>query len=361
MAFNLNLYPVVYRAKYRNGAWLEEFIEQPHKTAEEEAALPDAARDALSAARNCFPDMPLVSYTSQYALSCFEGLKALPQKTGGLAIFRPDQNAARFARSMHGLCLPPFPENLFCNAVTETVRRNASLGFKVDYDGAWEKDAYLNASAVYIRPFVNTEGGIGVNIAKEPWVVIICSPVTGYFKPGRTDAVITERIRATPKGTGWIKSASNYVISALAKHEAEEAGYMECVYLDAIERRYIEEGSSCNIFFGLKSGELVTPELGDTILPGITRASVIELARERGVKVSERKISWEEVRSEAAECFVTGTAAGAMPIQSLSRQGEKAVFGDGKTGELTAWVRDTLKGIQYGAKPDTKGWLVRAM
>jgi branched-chain amino acid aminotransferase len=359
MAFNLQSYPVVYRAKFKNGAWHEEFLEKPHKTPAEEDALGVAEKEALSDSRNFFSDMPLVSYTTQYALSCFEGLKALPQKSGGLAIFRPDQNAVRFARSMKGLYMPVYPENLFKAAVIETVKRNTALGFTIGYDASWEKDSYLNASSVYIRPFSYAEGGIGVNIAKEPWVIIICSPVTGYFKPGRADAVITERIRATPKGTGWIKSASNYAISALAKHEAEEEGYIECVYLDAVERKYIEEGSSCNIFFVLKSGELVTPELGDTILPGITRASIIELAKDKGVTVRDRKISWDEAQSEAVECFVSGTAAGATPIQSLTYRGKKAVFSDGKTGEFTAWVRDTLKGIQYGALSDDKGWLVK--
>jgi branched-chain amino acid aminotransferase len=358
MAFNLDMYPVVYRAKFKDGVWGEEYLEKPHKAPGEEAALSGGEKDALAASRNLFPDMPLVGYTTQYGLSCFEGLKALPQKSGGLAIFRPDQNAARFARSMGGLYMPVYPEKLFNAAVAETIRRNVALGFSVEYDAAWEKESYRNASAVYIRPFVYAEGGIGVNISREPWVVIVCSPVSGYFKPGRTDAVITERIRATPKGTGWIKSASNYVISALAKHEAEDGGYVECVYLDAVERKYIEEGSSCNIFFVLKSGVLVTPELGDTILPGITRASIIELARDKGVTVEERKISWDEVQGEAAECFVSGTAAGVMPIQSLTNGNKKAAFAE--VGALTAWMRDTLKGIQYGALPDNKGWLAAA-
>jgi branched-chain amino acid aminotransferase len=138
-----------------------------------------------------------------------------------------------------------------------------------------------------------------------------------------------------------------------------EAGYMECVFLDAEHHKYVEEGSSCNIFFYLKSGELVTPELGDTILPGITRASIIELARDHGVKVSERKISIDEALEETRECFVSGTAAGATPIESLTFGGKKLIFNKGKAGELTAHVRDTLKGIQYGTLPDTKGWLVR--
>jgi branched-chain amino acid aminotransferase len=305
--------------------------------------------------------MPLVNYTTQYGLSCFEGLKALPQKDGGLAIFRPDRNAARFYRSMEGLYMPPFPEEVFVKACVETVKRNARLGFRPGYDKAWEKDSFMSADSVYIRPFTYSEGGIGVNICHEPWVMIINTPVSAYFSGGNSDAVVTCRVRATPKGTGWIKAASNYTAAALAKHEALEKGYMECVFLDAAEHKYVEEGSSCNIFFSLKSGELVTPALGDTILPGITRSSIIELARDRKVKVSERKISIDEVLEETGECFVSGTAAGATPITSLTYGKKKVVFNKGKVGELTAHIRDTLKGIQYGTLPDTKGWLVRVL
>jgi branched-chain amino acid aminotransferase len=367
MAFSLNSYPVTYRAKYQGHTasqgkgWTEEYLEKPHKTPAEEAALGNAESAALSASRNFYTDMPLVGYTTQYGLSCFEGLKALPQKDGGLAIFRPDRNAARFHKSMIGLYMPGFPEDSFVKACVETVKRNAQLGFKPEYKKEWEKDSFQSADSVYIRPFTYAEGGVGVNISHEPWVIVVTTPVSSYFAGGKSEAVITERIRATPKGTGWIKAASNYVISALAKHEAADVGFMECVFLDATHRKYVEEGSSCNIFFHLKSGELVTPELGDTILPGITRSSIIELARDRGVKVSERQIAIDEVFSEAAECFVSGTAAGATPIEALTYQGKKAVFNGGKVGELTAEIRDTLKGIQYGILPDTKGWLVRVI
>ncbi|MDR1930458.1 MAG: aminotransferase class IV [Treponema sp.] len=357
MAFTLSSYPISYRAKYLRDQWKEEFLEKPHKTPEEEAALPPAEAAALSDSRNFYNDMPLVSYTTQYGLGCFEGVKALPQKDGGLAIFRPDKNAERFYNSMKGLFMPPFPRELFVKALVETVKRNAALGFKPRYKTEWEKDSFMNADSVYIRPFSYAEGGIGVNISSEPWVVVICTPVSAYFSEGKSGAVITERIRATPRGTGWIKADSNYVIAALAKHEAAEAGYMECVFLDAQEHRFVEEGSSCNIFFYLKSGVLVTPELGDTILPGITRLSLIELARDRGVEVSERKISIDEALSETRECFVSGTAAGATPIPSLSYRGKKTVFGDGKAGELTMELQKTLKGIQYGTLPDSKGWL----
>ncbi|GHV74966.1 branched-chain-amino-acid aminotransferase [Spirochaetia bacterium] len=361
MAFSLSSYPVTYRAKYNGKGWSEEFLEKPHKTPAEEAALgAEAAADLLDS-RNFYPDMPLVGYTTQYGLSCFEGLKALPQKDGGLAIFRPDRNAARFNKSMAGLYMPGFPEDAFVKACVETVKRNAALGFTLPYKAEWEKDSFMTADSIYIRPFTYAEGGIGVNICHTPWVVIVTTPVSSYFSGGKSEAVITERIRATPKGTGWIKAASNYVISALAKHEAADAGFMECVFLDATHRKYVEEGSSCNIFFYLKSGELVTPALGDTILPGITRSSIIELAKDRKVKVAERPIAIDEVFAEAKECFVSGTAAGATPIESLTYQGKKAVFNGGKVGELTAELRDTLKGIQYGARPDTKGWMVRVV
>ncbi|MDR1904011.1 MAG: branched-chain-amino-acid transaminase [Treponema sp.] len=359
MAFLLNCYPTVYRSRFKDGVWKGEYIEKPHKTPAEEAAMDRDEYDALSASRNFYSDMPLVNYTTQYGLSCFEGLKALPQKDGGLAIFRPNRNAARFYKSMEGLYMPPFPEKEFIAACVETVKRNAVLGFRPEYKKEWEKDSYISADSIYIRPFSYSEGGIGVNISREPYFMVICTPVSAYFSAGNSNAVVTDRIRATPRGTGWIKASSNYVIAALAKHEAMEAGFMECVFLDAVYHSYVEEGSSCNIFFYLKSGELVTPELGDTILPGITRASIIELAGDLKVKVSERKITIEEVLAETKECFVSGTAAGATPIDSLTYNGEKTVFGSGKPGELTITIRDTIKGIQYGSLPDSKGWMLR--
>ena len=361
MAFSLNSYPVVYRAKYENSEWKGEYLEKPHQKPEEEANLSEIEQKALSNSRNFYPDMPLVNYTTQYGVGCFEGLKAFPQKDGGIAVFRPDKNAVRFYKSMEGLYMPPFPQEEFLKACSETVKRNAELGFQTHYKTEWEKDSFMNADAVYIRPFSYAEGGIGVNICYEPWVIFVNSPVSSYFSGGNADAVTTDRIRATHHGTGWIKAASNYTIAALAKHEAVTAGYMECVFLDAINQKYLEEGSSCNIFFLMKSGELATPELGDTILPGITRASIIELARDRGIKVNERKVSIDEVFESARECFVTGTAAGVSPLESLTHKGKKVLFNNGKTGELTAELRDTLKGIQYGTIPDAKGWLTRVV
>ena len=357
MAFALNSYPITYRAKFSDGNWDEEYLEKTHRSPEAEAAMSDEEREKIENSRNYYDDMPLVNYTSQYGLACFEGLKAFPQKDGRLAIFRPDKNAVRFYKSMIGLYMPPFPEDHFLKACIETVKRNGALGFRPQYKPEWEKDTFMSADSVYIRPFTMAEGGIGVNISKEPWVLVITTPVSSYFSGGNFDTVVTDRIRATPRGTGWIKGCSNYTIAAMAKYEAVQAGYMECIFLDAIEQKYVEEGSSCNIFFYLKSGELITPALGDTILPGITRASIIELAGDRGIKVSERKIAIEEAMEETQECFVSGTAVGATPITSITWKGKKAIFNNGTEGEFTTEIRNTIKGIQYGTLPDIKGWM----
>jgi branched-chain amino acid aminotransferase len=259
---------------------------------------------------------------------------------------------------MKGLLMPGFPEELFVRACLEVTARNAAIGFTPAYRPEWEEGGFARAEAVYLRPFSYAESGIGVGISERPSVFIVANPVGSYFKPGSSSAVTTERVRATPKGTGWIKADSNYVISALAKKEAENAGFMEVLFLDAAERRFVEEGSSCNAFFYLKSGELVTPELGDTVLPGITRKSVIELARAHGVKVSERKITIQKVLSDAKEAFFTGTAAGVTFVESVTHLGKKASFGD-KAGELTAKLGRELKGIQYGAVADTRGWMTK--
>ncbi len=358
MGFSLALYPFAYRARFDGTSWSEEYIEQPHRSPAEEAALPAAERDEINERRNQFSGVPLVNYTTQYGMGCFEGLKAFPHKGGELEIFRPGENAARFARSMRGLGMPAFPEELFVRACLEVTARNAALGFRPSYKSEWEAEGFAGAEAVYLRPFSYAEGGIGVGISERPSVFIVANPVGSYFKPGSSSAVTTERVRATPKGTGWIKADSNYVISALAKKEAESAGFMEVLFLDARERRFVEEGSSCNAFFYLKSGELVTPELGDTVLPGITRKSAIELARAMGVKVSERKITIDKVLSDAREVFFTGTAAGVTFVDSVTHKGKTAKFGD-RPGELTSKLARELKGIQYGSVPDTRGWMVK--
>jgi branched-chain amino acid aminotransferase len=359
--FTLEIYPWVYLAQYgEDNRWGEQYIEKEHLSPAEEAALPEARRRELLAKRNSFPELPLVNYTTQYGLGSFEGLKAFPQKDGSLSLFRPEGNARRMANSMKGLLMPPFPEELFLTAVRSVVRKNQAIGFAPPYDPAWEPDDFLSGHSVYIRPFTYTEGGIGVNLSFHPWVVIVTTPVGSYFKPGTAKAVTASRVRAHPGGTGWIKCAANYVTSALARKEAEAAGYMEAIFLDACEHRYIEEGSSCNLFFLLKNGTLVTPSLEDTILPGITRLSVLDIARDQGIQTEERRIAIEEVFSEAVECFASGTAAGVTFIASITHEGREKVFRGGTMGEFTSHALKTLKGIQYGVLEDRFGWMVPA-
>ncbi|MBO5137672.1 MAG: branched-chain-amino-acid transaminase [Spirochaetaceae bacterium] len=357
MAFNLEMYPISYLARYDSitKTWREQWIKSDDISYEELQKMKESDQQKVFAKRNQL-GIPAVSYTSQYGYGCFEGMKAYPRKDGKISIFRPDQNAKRFANSMKGLYCPPFPEEMYLKASVEFIRKNAALGYVPIYDNSWEKDNFATASAVYMRPYMNSEAAIGVGIAKEPYVVICATSVSSYFKGGNTKAITTDRIRATPHGTGFIKCASNYVISALAKKEAEDAGYMEVVYLDATEQKYIQEGSSCNIFFLLENGTLVTPELADTILPGITRASVIHLARQQGVTVEERLVSIDEVMSSAKECFVTGTAAGITPIESLTHKGTEKVFNKRKPGELGEKLQKILKGTQYGTMEDSNNW-----
>ncbi len=362
--FTLALYPWVYVAHFNgspaNGeeAWDYEFKEQEHMTPAEEAALPEDERKNLLARRNSIAGLPLVNYTTQYGYGCFEGLKAFPQKDGSLRMFRPDQNGERMYRSMKGLKMPPFPVEMFIEAVMGVVRRNKKLGFAPEYDAAWEKDNFLTARSVYLRPFSYSEPGIGLNLSHEPYVVVISTPVGSYFDlDADSKATTTTKIRATKGGTGWIKCDANYVIPTMEKHAMMDLGYMETVFLDAATQSYVEEGSSSNIFFLMSDGTLVTPSLEDTILPGITRSSVIQLAKDRHVTVEERRVTIQEVMDDAMEAFVTGTAAGLSYLESLTHKGKERVFRERKIGELTRDILHELKGIQYGAVEDRHGWM----
>ncbi len=356
--FTLAVLPWVYIAKYGDdNQWTEEFKEKPHKTPEEEAALSEKEREQLHQKRNSFPELPLVNYTTQYGMGCFEGMKAFPQKDGSLKLFRPDQNGQRLHDSMIGLKSPGFPVDMFVNAAKEVCRRNKELGFAPVYDEAWEKDDFLSAESIYIRPFTYSEPAIGLGLSKHPWVVFTSTQVGAYFKPGNHKGLVTDKIRAFKGGTGWIKCDANYVVPILAKKEAEAQGYMEAIFLDAEHRTYLEEGSSSNIFVLMKDGTLVTPELGDTILPGITRKTIIQLAQDMGVKTEERKISIDEAMQEGKECFVSGTAAGLSYIESITNNDKEVVFNDRKMGELARQLLVTLKGIQYGKVEDTHGWM----
>lgn len=356
--FTLAVLPWVYIGKYtEEGKWAGKFDEKPHRSPGEEAAMSEEEREALTARRNSFPELPLVNYTTQYGMGCFEGMKAFPQKDGTLKLFRPDQNGKRFHDSMVGLKSPGFPVEMFLDAAKGVCRRNQELGFAPKYDSAWEKDDFLSAESIYIRPFSYSEPAIGLGISQAPWVIFVSTQVGAYFKPGNHRGLVTDKIRAFKGGTGWIKCDANYVVPILAKKEAESQGYMEAIFLDAEKRTYLEEGSSSNIFVLLRDGTLVTPDLGDTILPGITRKTILQLASDMGVKTEERKISIREAMEEGQECFVSGTAAGLSYIESISYRDSTVVFNEGKMGELSEQLLLTLKGIQYGKLEDTHNWM----
>lgn len=357
--FTLEMNPFCYLAQFQNdNLWTEKLIEKPHLTKEEEDKLSEEERTQYMLKRNAFEELPIVNYTTQYGMGCFEGLKAFPQKDGSLKLFRPDENAKRMASSMKGLMMPPFPPKLFTQAAQNVICANKTAGFTPVYDKDWEKDDFILGHSVYLRPFSYSEPGIGLNLSYKPWVVMISTNVGAYFMPGNTKARTTPMIRAFSGGTGWIKCNANYVTSTLAKKRAIAEGFMEAIFLDAKEQKYFEEGSSCNIFFLLKDDTLVTPALHDTVLPGITRKSILEMATHKGMKTEERQISIDEVFSEAKEVFVTGTATGVFYIESITHKNKTVEFNNGKMGESTHYFLKTLKGIQYGAIEDNFDWMI---
>ena len=358
MAFGLSTHPWIYIAKYSNGSWSDQFIKQDNVKGSEFNKLSESEKSAILTNRNNIPSLPLVNYTTQYGMGCFEGVKAYPQKDGSIKVFRPDENAARMHRSMEGLLMPGITPSLLEEGIVQGVKKNFEAGYLPKYNPEWEANNFLTADAVYIRPFSYAEPSIGLGVSVEPWVISVCTNVSGYFKEGMpSKAFVTDKVRATKGGTGWIKCDSNYVVPILAKKEAEKDGFMEAIFLDSEEHKYVEEGSSCNIFFKMSNGTLVTPELGETILPGITRKSTIVLAEDMGITVEERKISIDEVMSNAVECFVTGTAAGVTHLESITYNDEEKVFNNRLIGELTLKLQSTLKGIQYGTVTDKFGWM----
>jgi branched-chain amino acid aminotransferase len=294
-----------------------------------------------------------------YAQSIFEGLKAYAQPDGSVATFRPTANAARFARSARRLAMPPVPEDAFLAAVDTLV----------DADRDWVPTG--PDQTLYIRPYqLATEPFLGVRPASEYLFLVIASPAGAYFSRGVQPVSVylsEDYIRAAPGGTGDVKCAGNYAASLLAQEQAIAAGCDQVVWLDALEKRYVEEMGGMNLFFVLGSGadaELITPELTGTLLPGITRESLITLAREKGHTVTERRFSVEEWRKGVAdgtvtETFACGTAAVITPVGEVRARTGDFVVGDGTPGALTMALRSALLDIQHGRVPDTHGWLHR--
>ena len=295
-----------------------------------------------------------------YAQTIFEGLKAYRQSDDSIASFRPEQNAARFNRSAQRLAMPRLPEELFLESLRQLVA--------IDRD--WVPAAG-GEEALYLRPFmIATETGLGVRPANEYLYSVIASPAGAYFSRGVAPVSVwlsTEYVRASPGGTGAAKFGGNYAASLAAQEQAATKGCDQVVWLDAIERKYVEEMGGMNLFFVLGTGEdarIVTPELSGSLLPGVTRDSLLRLARHLGYSVTERKISVEEWESgvasgEISEVFACGTAAVITPVGSVQHAGGGYTIADGEPGEVTMRLRETLTGIQRGSVEDPFGWMTR--
>ena len=291
-----------------------------------------------------------------YAQEIFEGLKAYRLADGGTALFRADANARRFQNSARRLAMPELPANIFLDSVRQLVRT----------DAAWIPES--DGGALYLRPFmIGSEVFLGVKPSAEYLYMVIASSVGRYFKSDAAAVslwVSQDYSRAAPGGTGAAKCGGNYAASLAAQAEAIRRGCDQVVFLDAVERRWIEELGGMNVFFAFADGSLQTPPLTGTILPGITRDSLLVLAREAGVTVREEPYAIDQWRADAAsgrlvEAFACGTAAVVTPIGSVAAPDGSFTIGDGRPGPITERLRAALVAIQRGTAADPHGWLER--
>jgi len=291
-----------------------------------------------------------------YAQEIFEGLKAYRMPDGGAALFRADANARRFRESAERLAMPPLPDELFLGSIRALVRA----------DRDWIPEG--EGASLYLRPFMfASETFLGVRPAKEYLYMVIASPAGAYFKGGAPSVTLwvsDHYTRAAPGGTGAAKCGGNYAASLVAQAEAIQQDCDQVVFLDAVENRYVEELGGMNVFFVFDDGSIVTPPLGGTILPGITRESLLTLARDAGVAVREARYGIDEWKADAAsgrlrEAFACGTAAVVTPIGRVRGEGFDFAIGNGGPGLLTARLREQLVSIQRGTAPDPHGWVER--
>ena len=288
-----------------------------------------------------------------YGQAIFEGIKAFKTADNRVVIFRPKDHFERFNNSADALCIPRIDVDL----VTEGLKK------VIEVDKQWVPGAV--GTALYIRPLIiATDPYVGVKVSDTYKLFIILSPVGAYYAAGFNPVNIKvedKYVRATLGGLGEAKTPANYAMSLKAQVEAKKEGFAQVLWLDAVERKYIEEVGTMNIFFKI-NGEIITPALVGSILSGMTRRTVIELAKNWGLKVSERRITIDEVfaayeKGQLEEVFGTGTAAVISPVGELSWKGKKMVINNNKTGEFSQKLFDTVTGIQYGKLEDKFGWL----
>ena len=290
-----------------------------------------------------------------YAQEVFEGLKAYRTADGAVQLFRPIDNARRLNDSCERLCIPPIPEEDFVNAVKTLV--------SVDAD--WVPD--VPGTSLYIRPFIiATDASLGVHASHSYVFCIITGPVGAYYAEGINPVKIyveSDDVRAVKGGTGYTKCGGNYAASIRAGERAEDQGYAQVLWLDGVHRKYIEEVGSMNVMFKL-GGKIVTPMLTGSVLPGITRRSCIQLLKDWGYEVEERRISAEELfeaaeNGELEEAWGTGTAAVVSPIGELAEGDKKVTVSNNQIGPVTQRLYDELTGIQWGRLPDPHGWIMK--
>ena len=316
-----------YVSNFKNGAW-------------DEGTLTDDANIVLSECAGVL----------QYAQTVFEGLKAYTTEDGRIVCFRPDLNASRMADSAKRLEMPVFPEDRFIKAVEETVRANAGY-----------VPPYGSGATLYIRPYMfGTNPVIGVKPADEYQFRMFCTPVGPYFKGGAKPITIkvSDFDRAAPHGTGHIKAGLNYAMSLHAIVTAHQEGYDENMYLDAATRTKVEETGGANFIFVTKDGTVVTPK-SNSILPSITRRSLMVVAEKYlGLKVEHREVYFDEVK-DFAECGLCGTAAVISPVGKIVDHGKEICFPSGmeKMGPVIQKLYDTLTGIQMGRIEAPEGWI----
>ena len=294
------------------------------------------------------------SMVFHYGQEMFEGLKAYRGADGKARLFRPDMNGKRTNDTNNRLCIPELPVEDFVEAVKAVV--------KVDED--WIPTA--PSTSLYIRPFIiATDDFLGVAPSKTYMFIIILSPSGAYYESGLAPVGIwieDDYVRAVKGGIGFAKTGGNYAASLAAQVKAHDGGYSQVLWLDGVERKYIEEVGAMNIFFKI-DGKVVTPALSGSILPGITRNSVITLCKDWGLEVEERKISVDELieaqkSGKLEECFGSGTAAVISPVGTLRYKDDVMQIGDGTTGALSQKLYDTVTGIQNGTVEDKFGWVV---
>lgn len=293
------------------------------------------------------------SMVLHYAQEVFEGLKAYRWADGSVHLFRPEENARRMQRSNERMCIPAIAEEDFVQAVKTLV--------KLDQD--WVP--HQEGTSLYIRPFVfATDAHLGVHASQSYLFCIILSPSGSYYPNGIDPVDIyveSHDVRAVRGGTGYTKCGGNYAASVRAGAEAEKAGYAQVLWLDGVERKYIEEVGAMNVMFKV-DGKVITPALTGSILPGITRMSCLELLRSWNIPVEERLITAQELFDAAdsgklEEAWGTGTAAVISPIGKMRWEARNAVVNGGKIGEISQKLYDTLTGIQWGKVPDSFGWV----